>query len=249
MSEFEQLIGGEGVRPESEAQCRELMTGAKPVYYGCRICPFAHRAWWTAAELGYDADWVYCHIDLGSKKPAWYSQINRFETVPAMFVGGHGVYESLIIAEYINASKGGSLIPADPLQMADCRLLIAKFDDAVRGPCYQLLMNKDPAKDEALKDKLLAELGWFEGLYTELKQAGGPFFRGAELSMAEISFMPFLERFSCVLPHYRGLDLFEGGRFPNLHAALTAVRARPAFQKTTAAAEYFINAYTSYASR
>lgn len=41
----------------------------------------------------------------------------------------------------------------------------------------------------------------------ELRQAGGPFFLGPELSMVDCMFAPFLERMAASLPYYKGLPV------------------------------------------
>ncbi len=110
-------------------------------------------------------------------------------------------------------------------------------------------MLQDPAKDVELGNTLISRLTAFDALYASNKSADGPFFLGDKLSLVEIAIIPFLERFSIVLQHYRSHNLFEGGRLPALHAALTAAHARPAFKKTTANADYFIAAYAQYAAR
>ena len=102
-------------------------------------------------------------------------------------------------------------------------------------------------KDGELKAALHSKLEAFDKLYASHVQEGGPFLLGSTLSLAEIAVFPFLERFSASLGFYRRYDMFEGGRYPALHAALQAARARPAFASTTASPQYFIEAYKSYA--
>jgi glutathione S-transferase len=41
----------------------------------------------------------------------------------------------------------------------------------------------------------------------ELRQDGGPFFLGKELSMVDCMFAPFLERMAASLPYYKGLPI------------------------------------------
>jgi glutathione S-transferase len=141
-SDQEQLVGGEGVRVDEQG-ARALIAGPGLVYFGNRICPFAHRAFWAAAELGVDAQWTYVHIDLGPRKPAWFSAaVNPAGTVPCLFSDGQPVFESLIVAEFLSDRQGGALLPADAYTRALARLAIAKFDETCKGPLYGLLMSK-----------------------------------------------------------------------------------------------------------
>lgn len=249
MDTLEQLIGDEGRRVDGEA-AKALIETQPLVFFGCRVCPFAQRAWWAAAELGLDATWTYVHIDLGARKPAWYAKsVNPFGTVPCLYAGpGRGVFESLIVCEYLNAVGGGALLPADPYALSSVRLITARFDDTVRAPLYALLTNQHPEKDAELQHALTAKLEALDRLYAERQQPGGPFLLGPALSLAEIAMLPFLERFHSVLRHYRGYELFPPGRHPALAAAFHAARARPAFARTTAPPEYFIAAYRGYAT-
>jgi glutathione S-transferase len=89
----------------------------------------------------------------------------------------------------------------------------------------------------------------YDKLFYQNQHHPGPFFLGNTLSLVEIAIIPFLERFEALLGHYRGYNLFEGGRLPALKEALAAVRVRPAFAKTTATKDYFIAAYAGYAVR
>jgi len=58
---------------------------------------------------------------------------------------------------------------------------------------------------------------------------------GNRLSLADIAIVPFLERLSHTLAHYRGFELLpDDGKHTRLRRLLAAARARPAFQSTCA---------------
>ena len=66
--------GPEAPAGRCDATPADLGSGLK--FFGNRICPFAHRAWWTALEI--DAPIEYIHVDMGSQhapgpngKPWW----------------------------------------------------------------------------------------------------------------------------------------------------------------------------------
>lgn len=246
MDDLEQLIGDEGVRV-TLGEAKELISKRGSVYFGCRVCPFAHRSFWVAEELGYASTWKYVHIDLGKKKPAWYMEINPLGTVPCLYVDGKPVFESLIVAEYMNDVQKGSLVPSDPYTKATMRFIIARFDDTCKSAFYGVLMNKDQDKYNELAEALHTKLQAFEDLYKKSQTGKGPYFLGEQLSLAEIAIIPFLERFEHTLAFYRSINLFENGRYPTINAAVQAARARPAFRKTTAPKEYYVVAYRGYA--
>jgi len=58
--------------------------------------------------------------------------------------------------------------------------------------------------------------------------AGGPFFLGAELSLVDITFAPFLERMAASLLYYKGFALRAPAR-PRLAAWFAAMEARPTY--------------------
>merc|ERR1711972_300766 len=66
-------------------------------FFGNRICPFAHRAWWAALEVG--APIEYIHVDMGRRsggplaegtnKPLWYvDDVSPLATIPTLFDEG-----------------------------------------------------------------------------------------------------------------------------------------------------------------
>eukprot|EP00128_Syssomonas_multiformis_P015466 Colp12_sorted_trinity150504_noHs@10922 len=241
---YEQL-GSEGRRVD--AAPKELLApGAGLIYFGNRTCPFAHRAWWTVEEKGVKFD--YIHIELGDNKPAWYqAEVNPYGTVPCIYHDGKAVFESLIVAEYIEESfkgQGSDVLPADPKLRADVRLVIAKFGDKVTGKLYGLLSNKDPSKHDELANQLIAGLKEVDALYE--KQSNGPFFLGENISLADIALLPFFDRFNATLSHYRNFSLFP--HCPRIHKSYEAAKSRPAFQKTSQDPELYIKAYAKYAN-
>ncbi|KAL6070211.1 Glutathione S-transferase [Balamuthia mandrillaris] len=223
------------------------MSSAEAIkFYGNPICPFAHRAWWTAKEKEVPIEFI--HIELGDKKPAWYAQeVNPRGTVPAIKAGDHVVLESLIVSEFFEdayAEQGTSLLPKDALLRADIRLFIDQFGQ-VLPVFYGLLRNQDREKDEELKKQILDKLHPLLELLKKQSEEG-PFFLGQQLSLADTAVLPFIERFSVVLKHYRGFDLLEVD--PRLKRWLEAARERPAFQETTREPEFFIEGYAKYAN-
>jgi len=217
------------------------------VYFGNRTCPFAHRAWWTLHEKELDFD--YIHVDLGSQKPAWYAQkINELGTVPCIFENGHPVYESMIVAEYLEEkykAHGTRLLPEDPLKRAAIRLFISIWSEAQKL-LYGVLMNQDRSKDADLSAKLHAELKRINNKMVA-QSATGPYFLGSEFSFADIAIVPFLDRFTATLKQYRQVEIFtdETARLKELYEAC---KQRPGFQKTTQPPEVYLSGYFRYAN-
>jgi len=236
----------------------DLNTGFK--YFGNRLCPFAHRAWWASKEKGVSESdpngFEYFHIDLGAKRPDWYDDVNPLGTVPALFHDGHAVFESNIVAEYLEEkfpNSGTRLMPADPLQKATVRLLMARFGDTVIKPGYALLLNPEEAQYPSLTKDLRKALVKFNAeveRFSPLKGAGEGYLLGDLFTLADIVVAPFLVRFQSTLKHYRHFELLPAdGKHDRLRALLTAVQKRPAFQVTTPPPEFFVQVYQGYAKR
>eukprot|EP01147_Barroeca_monosierra_P001055 gene1055-4287_t len=234
--------GTEG-RYVNEAEVQPLVTKGIS-YFGNRICPFAQRAWWTAKEVGFESKMDYIHIELGKDKPVWYKGVNPFGTVPCLYVDGHRICESIIVAQYINEVSEGKLMPHNPIKRADLQLLIQLWGDKIIGGLYTVLRTIDPHED-------------------------GPFFLGNELSMLEIAIMPFLGRFYALLPYYRKIDLFQEAKIPGdlmdklivdhskllrllkkslcLEQAFSEASRRPFFTETSLEPRFYIEFYKRYA--
>ncbi len=71
-------------------------------------------------------------MDLGDDKPAWFKEhINpRFGTVPCVYDHGQGVFESVIVVEYLEekfAGRGTALMPQGALLcvLTHCSVCVA----------------------------------------------------------------------------------------------------------------------------
>jgi len=246
-SEFEQC-GPEGKRLESSPSPSYLRSPDSLIFFGNRICPFAHRSWWSALEKGVEK-FDYIHIDLGPSKPKWYAaEINESGTVPCLFDNGKPVFESMIVSEYLEdkyKGSGTSLLPSDPYLRAEIRFLITFWSEKVQRPLYALLMNQDRSTDDEMKTNLSKLLKSLNDRF--VAQSAGPYFLGKEISLADIAVVPFLERFVSTLKHYRNFDVF-GPDTARLQELTEACRKRPAFQRTTQTPEFFNQGYASYAN-
>jgi len=155
MPSFDHLkqMGKEGRRLEASEVDDVLQRTNKTTFFGNRLCPYAHVAWWSLLEKNVAFDYV--HIDLGTQKPEWYKQnINPYGTVPALYDHGKAVFESVIIAEYIEEKwleKGTRLLPTDPHERAAVRLLITHFRERTLPPLYRLLKAQTPAEAKLAK--------------------------------------------------------------------------------------------------
>lgn len=164
------------------------------------LCPYVQRAAIVLGEKGVPYERI--NIDL-SNKPDWFMAISPLGKVPLLKVGDEVLFESTVIAEYLDETQPAPLHPADPLLKARHRGWM-EFGSTILGDVWVLETTADPAafdaKVKTVKEKLArveAELG------------DGPFFAGPSFSLVDAVFAPIFrifEGFDAV----RDLGLFEG---------------------------------------
>ncbi|CAK4070133.1 unnamed protein product [Aphanomyces euteiches] len=204
------------------------------------VCPFGHRALWTALEV--NAPFEVIEVSLLEKPASYAEKFNRYGTVPFLLDNGFPVYESSIVAQYLDAKYGNGDLwrTKDPQGASLANLLSAKLEV---GPFYAVLRTGE----EKAKEELRSALSEIEAIYRDdakAFRAQGPYLLGAELSSADINLAPFLFRFEILLAHYRNFSFLAD--CPSLKALLDAVKTRPAFQKSIRPPEVYINGYSKY---
>lgn len=183
------------------------------------LCPYVQRAAIALAEKGVPFERV--DIDLASK-PDWFSRLSPLGKVPVLVVtlddGSETVlFESQVIAEYLDETIEPRLHPADPLERARHRAWI-EFASATLADLYGFY-----AGDWAtFRAKLQALDAKFRRLEREL--GDGPFFAGERFSLVDAAFAPvfrYFETFDRLVEH----GLLSGR--PRLQAWREALVARP----------------------
>ena len=159
-----------------------------------KLCPYVQRAAIVAAEKHIDFERV--DIDLANK-PDWFLEISPTGKVPVLEVTEadgdvHILFESAVIAEYLDEISGNSLLPADPLRRARERAWV-EYASATLADISRLYAVTDAAGFEAAVGAIEAR---FETLAREIK---GPFFAGNRFGLVDAAFAPV----------FRYLDVFE----------------------------------------
>ena len=183
-----------------------------------KLCPYVQRAAIVLAEKGVPFERV--DIDLANK-PDWFLKLSPLGKVPVLVVEQDGaeqvLFESAVIAEYLDETLAPQLHPADPLAKARHRAWI-EFASALLADFYGLYAGDEAtfaAKREAIEaklDRLEAELG------------DGPFFAGETFGLVDAAFAPALRYFE-VFDRVLG-EAFLGDR-PRLAAWRRALAKRP----------------------
>lgn len=161
--------------------------------YSYQACPFARRTRMVLLEKG--LDFALTEIDL-QNKPANFSEISPYGKVPVLLHGNERIYESAIINEYLDeAFPEPRLMPITPAARAAARIWMDYCSQQfVKASWSYFKADSDAARTTA--GKALADCMLFmehEGLR---KLSDGPYWFGTEISLVDIQFMPFFQRYT-----------------------------------------------------
>ena len=162
--------------------------------YSYAACPFAQRTRITLAEKALAFERT--EIELGNK-PDWFLKVSPYGKVPCLQHGDHVLYESTIINEYLDAVFPESpLMPDDPYLQAQARIWMHYADNYYSPASWGISTahnEPDKQKEEILKVQDCFRFMEAEGLG---KFSGdGPFWFGEHVSLVDIQFLPWMERF------------------------------------------------------
>ena len=156
-----------------------------------RLCPYVQRAVIALEEL--DIDYQRVDIDLDNP-PDWFLKLSPLGKVPVLVVDNETVlFESAVIAEYINERGAGELLATDSLQRARQRAWI-EFASATLDNIAALYSASGSNSFERVAGQLDAK---WQQLEDALPADG--YFAGAEFTLADAAFAPV----------FRYIDLFE----------------------------------------
>lgn len=180
--------------------------------YSMRFCPYAQRAHLVLNAKNIPHDVVYINLAV---KPEWYGDMIPTAKVPALVVDGTDLYESLIIADYLDEEYPTVPLHSNkPLQKAQDRILIESFNK-VTIAVYSLYSAK--SIDKGTFEDFLCTIDPFE---KEL-MTRGDYFGGKSIGMVDFMIWPWFERFPLLailigpefkLPESRFSNLLKWGK-------------------------------------
>lgn len=157
----------------------------KPKLISFKLCPYVQKAVLTLLAKGVEYDIEY--IDL-ENPPGWFLKISPLGKVPVLKVGEHVLFESSVIVEYLDEVYGKSLHPADALLKAQNRSWM-EFGNECLMNGFNLIVAPEEAGFSEQRESLLNKLDQLEN-----RLENEPFFNGEELSLVDLSFIPFFQR-------------------------------------------------------
>ena len=150
-----------------------------------KTCPFVQRAVITLKYKNIDFDITY--IDLADP-PDWFLEISPLGKVPVLKVDDEILFESAVINEYLDDITDGALQPKDPLDRAKNRAWI-EFASDMLGNLYMMKMSKEEDKYIKYRERLIDQLRRVEN-----RLGDGPWFNGADFSLADTAFAPLFRQ-------------------------------------------------------
>jgi len=213
--------------------------------YGSWFCPFVQRAWIALEEK--KVEYEYLEIDPYAK-PKELMDLNPRGLVPTLDHKGRALYESLIVAEYVDETwtHEPKLQPDDTYKKAVGRIWIDHINKKIVPTFYRILQLRDAEQEEA-KQEYLKALRELSKAYED-SSPEGPFFFGPQLSLVDISLAPWVPLRDFVLEHYKAFSIpWDDPELKRLAAFKAAVEESASVRKTLADPEKLLGTYKRYA--
>ena len=203
-----------------------------------RLCPFALRARLALAEKAVQAREI--EIDT-LNKPAWFLELSPQGKVPVLRHGTRLVWELAVVCEYVDdILRGPALLPKDPYERARARMWVRFADSRLYARTEALLHSFDDKLHAAIVSELAEMLGFVERHAFAAPRQDGPYWLGAELSLADLAFYPWFEQV-CVLERHFGFHMPV--ELPRLRTWWATVAARDSVRSIGSPPEFYLEAY------
>lgn len=211
--------------------------------YSAAVCPFAQRTLILLKEK--NIDYQLIEIDLNNR-PSWFLEISPYGKVPLIKHQNKYIYESSIINEYLEeVFITPSFLASDPLIRAYMRIWIAYCNTEFIPVYYKLLLTQEKDKYPALRDTLINSLYFIEREGFGKFGATGDYFFGSKLSLVDITYYPFFERF-IINEYYRDTKIPDDCK--RLRQWIQVMRERSSVKETSNSPEFYIKHYAKFAA-
>ncbi len=187
------------------------------------LCPYVQRAAIALAEKG--VPFERRDVDLANK-PAWFMAISPLGKVPLLQIGKDVLFESAVIVEYLDETRGPKLHPEDALIRARHRAWM-EFGSSILADIWTIETTPDQAVFDARVQTLREKFVRLEG-----EIGTGPWFAGETFSLVDAVFAPAFRYFD-VFDRFVDLGVFTD--LPKVQAWRRALSARPSVRDAVAA--------------
>ena len=192
-----------------------------------KLCPYVQRAVIVATEKNIPFERI--DIDL-TNKPEWFLALSPTGKVPLLEVEGddargHVIFESAVIAEYLDEiGEGERLLASDPLERARERAWV-EIGALALADIYRLYTAQDEAGFETERRQVQTKIDRLE------KEIAGVWFSGDKFGLVDAAFGPVF-RYLDVFDWRLGRPLIE--RSPKVRAWSEALAQRPSVRAAVA---------------
>jgi glutathione S-transferase len=196
--------------------------------YGNPMSTCTRKVLMTLAELNMPFEMNV--VDLGSGEHKKEGNLRRqpFGRIPALDDDGFEMFESRAMCRYLNEKAGGKLVPGDIKGRAKMEQWISIETSEFSAHAMKFISNyafkraQEPAVLEAAGKALEVTSAVMEG-----QLAKTPFLAGADLSIADICYMPYIE-YAMTTP---AKEIFA--KHPHIMAWWNKISERPTWRKAT----------------
>jgi glutathione S-transferase len=208
--------------------------------YSSARCPYAQRTRMLMIEK--EIPFELTEVDLRSK-PDWFLAVSPYGKVPVIVDDGQTIYESAIINEYLDEKyKNVPMMPKEPVERAKARIWMDYCTNKYLILSRKLLLdNGNEELQIENKKKMKESLLYIEKECFE-KNANGPFWLGNNISLVDLHYAPFFERFGAFK------ELF-GVEWPEECVKIadwwSAIQRRDSFKMTVLPTEEHVDLYRS----
>ena len=183
-----------------------------PELISFKVCPFVQRSAITLNEKKVEFKTTY--VDL-KNLPDWFADVSPLGKVPVLRIGDGIVFESAVIAEYLDESYEPRLHPNDLLTKAQHRSW-TEFASDITMNMFQMLHADTEDKCNELKNKVIDQFNQVE----KVLDAQGPFFAGSSFSLVDASYAPIFLRLHLINKAFELNAFAEDGRVADWSKAL-----------------------------
>lgn len=216
----------------------------RPVIYHIPVCPFSQRVE-ILLELKGLRDRVDFHVvDITKPREPWLLELTGGTTALPVMQDEEGrvLKESLVLLRYFEERfPDVAVARSDPFERAVERLMIAR-----EGPFgtagYVMVMNRDTARRDALREALLGHYRWLDGFLRQHNPHGTWLFD--RFGLAETVFTSLMMRF-WFLDYYEDFALPDTPDYARVARWRAACLAHPAAQQVCY--EEIVKLYYDYA--
>ena len=187
------------------------------------LCPYVQRAAIALLEKG--VEFERRDVDLADK-PDWFRAISPLGKTPVLLVDGRPLFESAIIADYLDETRPPRLHPEDAFERARHRGWI-EVASAILNDIAGFYNAPDVTTLDAKREAMTAK-------FARLEEAlgAGPYIAGAAFSLVDAAFGPVFRYFD-VFDTIADFGVFAAK--PKVQKWRKALAARPSVQAAVAA--------------